>query len=267
MNIYGIIGDPITHTLSPKMHNAAYVAHAIYKDSIYIPFHVTPDKLKLAINGIKGLNIKGISVTIPHKEAVISLLDHVDLEAKFIGAVNTIVNCENRLYGYNTDLIGITEPIREKFSNTSRKLNVAILGTGGVARSAIFAMKKVGFNVSIFARDLVKATLLANEFQVNYFDIKNTAQLNNNDIIFNGTSVGMGNQQHLSPIDLTSLRKDQLIFESIYSPAKTKLLKHALELGCCVIDGKEMLAAQGAAQFKLFTGIDISSEEMLGYLS
>jgi shikimate dehydrogenase len=254
--LHMVIGDPITHSLSPHMHNAAYKALNI--DHAYITCRVKPDDVEKAIQGIKSLKIKGISVTIPHKQTVIKYLDKVTDEAKKIGAVNTIVNDNGYLSGYNTDIFGAINPLKEL--TTLQDKSVAVLGAGGAARAVVYALTKQGAKVTIFNRTLDTAKKLAEDFSCyyQYFDKKDA--IKDMDIIFNTTSVGLNNDE--TPLDKTILQKHHIVFDAVYKPYQTRLLKDAKERGAKKISGIEMLLHQGTAQFELFTGEKAPIETM-----
>lgn len=253
-----IIGDPVEHSISPQMHNACYEAVGLEEKFVFVASKVKRENLEQAINGIKALNIHGITVTIPHKTNVMNLLDTIDPVAEKIGAVNTVVNKNGTLTGYNTDWVGIADSL--KHTTQLKDKEVAILGAGGAARAAIFAVKELGAKVGIFNRTVENAKILAEEFNCVYASINETEKIKNYDVIINTTSVGLKSVE--TPISADAIKKEHIVFDIIYTPYETQLLKLAKEKGAQVIHGTEMLLYQGLAQFKLYTGKDVPEEIM-----
>ena len=245
-----IIGDPVAHSISPQMHNACYGALGIDNQFVFTAARVNSEHLEQTINGIRALGIHGITVTIPHKTAVINYLDMIDPIAEKIGAVNTILNKGDILVGYNTDWIGIVEPLK-KIINLKEK-HVAILGAGGAARAAVFGVKERGARVTIFNRTQQHAHTLAKEFNCNYAAISEIEQIKNCDVIINTTSVGLESNE--SPLSEDAIKKEHVVFDVIYKPFETTLLKQAKEKHATIIHGTEMLLHQGLAQFEIYTG-------------
>ena len=248
-NLTLVIGDPVSHSLSPRMHNAAYSA-------TQLPFtmaaaRVTRHGLQDAINGVRALGIKGLAVTMPHKIALVELLDNVDPLAQRISAVNTVVNRDGQLLGFNTDWIGIVKPL-ERLTNLKGK-QVAILGAGGAALAAIFGCCEAGASVTVFNRTLDKLADLVNRFQCDTGDLRDLERIAASDIIINTTSVGMGDLRNETPIPASTLSKHQIVFETIYSPHTTRLLHDALQAGATVLRGFDMFLEQGSAQFEIHT--------------
>lgn len=253
-----IIGDPVEQSLSPQMHNAAYSALGIDNDFVYLGAQVTENQLQAAIAGIRALRIKGITVTVPHKIAVMQFLDTIDPTAKEIGAVNTIVNQENKLIGYNTDWIGIAEPLKKIIDIKGK--SVVILGAGGAAHAAVFAVKQLGGQITILNRTIEHAQNLAAKFNCSYDEITNTESIITADVIINTTSVGLNSED--CPIDPTLIQGHQIVFDIVYDPYETLLLKEAKKKGATIIHGTDMLLHQGLAQFELFTGKKAPEEVM-----
>ena len=246
-----IIGDPIKHSLSPKMHNAAYKALGIDNQFAFLASRVALQDTGKAIAAMRVLNIRGTSCTAPHKENVIKYLDKIDKTAKIIGAVNTVVNENNILIGYNTDWIGVIAPL-EKITSLKNK-KVAIIGAGGAARAAAFGFIEKGASLTIFNRTLAKAKKITHEIGGKAAPLDNIEEIQNYDIIFQSTSFGTKSK---SLIPAKFLNKNQIIFDAVYSTTKTKLLIDANKKGAQIIDGKEMLLYQGIEQFKYYTGQD-----------
>ncbi|MBI3399741.1 MAG: shikimate dehydrogenase [Deltaproteobacteria bacterium] len=268
--ILGIFGYPIEHTISPAMHNA--VIKALCLDMVYLPFEVKPLQLKEAVNGIKGLGILGINITIPHKEAAIKFLDDVSEEAQLIGAVNTILNKEGRLIGHNTDGYGYFASLNEECNFNPKDKNIVILGAGGAARGIAAALAKKGAaKITIANRTIARAISLVKAFKKKFPSTKFRAiGLDKNilktcfqdiNLLINTTSVGMKQKQALkTPLD--ALARTAIVSDIVYNPLETLLLKKAERLGLTTHGGLGMLIHQGARSFKLWTGIDAPTEVM-----
>jgi 3-dehydroquinate dehydratase / shikimate dehydrogenase len=245
--VYGVIGDPIGHSLSPQMQNAAFEARRV--NAVYLPFLV--HDLGDFLGAAKELRIRGFSVTIPHKERILRHLDGCDPLAVKIGAVNTVVvRGGGKLYGYNTDYVSVLRALEPRIP--LRGSRVLIVGAGGVARAVAFALAEAGAAVCIFARRREKAKLLAraaggeavvrNQLRREYFDA-----------IVNATPVGMYPNVGRSPLEARELNC-RLVFDTIYRPRATKLLQLAARRGIETVSGDEMFIAQGAAQWEIWTG-------------
>lgn len=251
MKICLIIGYPIKTSRSPSIHNAGYKELGIDDQFIYLPAEVKPENLKMAIEGMRGLEIRGMSVTMPHKQTVMQYLDKIDKDAKAVGAVNTIVNNKGKLTGYNTDWIGALEALKEKINLKGKR--VAVIGAGGAARAIVYGLIKKGSRVKLFNRSLNKAKGLAQEFGCEYGNLDSLEEIPKMDIVINATSVGMNEDKSL--IDKKFLNKNHIVLDAIYSPKETRLIKDARQKGAKVILGYEMLLYQGVAQFELYTGM------------
>jgi len=276
-NILGIIGYPIGHTLSPLIHNTA-IKH-IGLDYIYLPFEVKKENIALAIGGLKGLGIKGINVTIPHKESVIPYLETLDDNAKFIGAVNTIKLEDDKIKGYNTDGLGFLKSLKIDAKEDVKGKNIIILGAGGSARaiaiqmalekanSVIIANRTVGRGKKLAEytklkvhdpssgwvprKPKVKAIALNDSLLVEYF--------READIIINTTSIGMkDNDNPLFPYNY--ITNKHLVCDIVYKPIETNLLKEALLRGARILNGLGMLIYQGSLSFKIWTGHEMPVE-------
>ena len=243
--VYGVIGDPIGHSLSPLMHNAAFAARR--KNSLYLPFHVRD--LTDFLAAIKSFAIAGFSVTIPHKQRILRYLDQCDPLAAEIGAVNTVVVRDGKLCGYNTDFIGVLRAIERRLPLSSSR--VLLIGAGGAARAAAFALARGGAEVSIWARRPRQADALARS--VGGAAITRDAIARQSfDAIVNCTPVGMYPRRG-SPLNSRQLNC-HLVMDLIYRPLKTDLLRMAERRGIETISGVDMFVAQGAAQWELWTG-------------
>ena len=244
--IFGIIGRPVEHSLSPAMHNAAFQALGI--NAVYVAFPVTD--LKQAVAGLRGLHIGGVSVTIPFKEEIIPLLDELDPKAARMGAVNTVVNRDGRLVGFNTDWLGAVTALKEK--TTIKNQHFLILGAGGAARAIAFGIHEEGGRVSLTDIDPGRAEALAAECGAEVRFGEALAQCPATGLI-NATPVGMAPQADDMPLAPELLSKFNVVMDIVYRPLETRLLKEAQAQGCLTIDGLRMLIHQGAAQFELWT--------------
>ncbi len=255
-----IIGDPVEHSLSPAMHNAAYEAIGIDDQFVFTAARVDIKDIAKVVEAVRVMNIRGLTCTIPHKTAVMKHLDVVDDTAKKIGAVNTVVNDNGILKGYNTDWLGILTPLK-RITNLANK-RVAIIGAGGAARSMVYAMTTQGAEVKIFNRTLSKAQDLSSEFKCEAASLENIDDIKSFDIIMNSTSVGMGDMENISPVPNQFISARHIVFDAVYVPYNTKLLQDAQDKGAKIIHGIDMLLYQGAAQFELYTEKQAPEETM-----
>ncbi|MEW6417871.1 MAG: shikimate dehydrogenase [Nitrospirota bacterium] len=249
--ITGLFGYPVEHTLSPAMHNAAFKALGL--DYCYVPFPVHPDHLEDAVKAIRALNLCGVNVTVPHKEKVIPLLDEINEEASFIGAVNTIVNSGGRLTGYNTDGRGFIQSLLERSISFKGK-NVLIIGAGGASRAISYYLSQNTKALYLYDIDKEKIEKLVNDLKNtrnNVSSIEDTACLERFHIIINATPLGWKKEDPL-PFDTSRLIPDQIICDLIYK--KTQLLKSASKKGCVTLNGLGMLLWQGVFASELWTG-------------
>ncbi|RJO60596.1 MAG: shikimate dehydrogenase [Dehalococcoidia bacterium] len=258
----GVIGDPVSHTLSPAMHNAVMASLGL--DYAYLAFRVKSTELGTAIQGMKALGIRGLNVTIPHKAAVVPLLDELDPLARDIGAVNTIVNDNGRLKGYNTDASGFLQSLLAASFNPQGK-RIVLMGAGGAARAIGFALAQSGASITVLNRkiEMEQAVLLAQNLsrvakskvdalELDAANLKTA--LVKADLLVNATSVGMSPGAGDTPVPAHLLRSSLTVFDVVYAPLETRLLREAAARGCRVISGLEMLVRQGALAFELWTG-------------
>ncbi|MHA1931329.1 MAG: shikimate dehydrogenase [Promethearchaeota archaeon] len=257
--IFCVIGHPIEHSMSPIMWNPAL--HELELDYVYLALNVPPNELENAIKGIRALGIKGINVTIPHKETIIKYIDEIDPIALNIGAVNTIKNEEGILKARNTDASGAKKALLEAGCSISGK-NIFFLGSGGVARSLAYIMAEEANHIVL--TDLVeeKAIKVANEIKENIkVDIEGKISNNNNieqglkhaDILINATPTGMYPKIEETPVAKELLHEDLFVFDVVYNPLETRLMKEAAELGCQTLGGLDMLVNQGILAFEWWT--------------
>ncbi len=244
--LYGIIGSPVKHSLSPKMHNAAFRALGI--DAVYLAFETSDTKS--ALDAMKCLGIKGYSVTIPNKQNIINYLDDIDQTVKQIGACNTVKNLNNKLIGTNTDWLGGILPLEKRTNLKGKK--VTVLGAGGSARAICYGLLKKGAIVNICNRTVERANALAKDFNCSAFSLLEANKLKG-DILINTTSVGMYPLVDNSPVQEDTVKNFNIIMDIVYSPLETKLLQMAKKLKKEIITGVEMLLYQAVAQFEFWT--------------
>ncbi len=246
-----IIGDPVEHSLSPAMHNAAYEALYIDDQFVFTAAHVNVEDVKKVVEAVRVMGIRGLTCTMPHKLEVMKFLDEIDPVAKKIGAVNTVVNDNGVLTGYNTDWLGIVTPLN-MIARSLKDKRAAIVGAGGAARAMIYGLTTNGAKVKIFNRTIEKAQQLAEEFGCDAGGLEELSEVKNYDIILNSTSIGMEGDTN-SPIPSEFINNKQIIFDAVYMPYETQLLKDAKKKGAQVIHGIDMLLYQGTPQFELYT--------------
>ncbi len=262
--VMGIVGNPVSQSWSPLIHNAALADADI--NGVYLPFQtqdvaqfmrrmVHPQTRELA------WNLSGLSVTIPHKSTVTPLLDWVDETAKQIGAVNTIVVRGEQLQGYNTDASGFMAPLLNRFGPLANA-RCAVIGAGGAARAALWALVNEDASVALFARNMDRAAITAKDFDVSCHQLSG-ADFAGFEIVVNATSLGMfGATQEMTPVAAAQLRGVRLAYDLVYNPIETVFLREAHAAGCDTLTGIEMLIAQGAEQFRLWTGKEPDTEVM-----
>ena len=267
----GIIGYPLSHTLSPSMHNFIYQKLGI--DVEYKKWEISPNNLKSHIEKINNENFIGANITVPYKEKIVPLLDEIRNEAKFTGAVNTIVKNNNKLIGYNTDVYGIEQTLDIKLKNDVIN-NAVIFGAGGAAKAALFVLLQRGLNnLTIVNRTKSNALKMISKFNnVNcdqtIITLNEKSQIKSAclsaDLIINTTILGMKNSgyEDISPIDSTFIDSNSVIFDMVYNPTKTQLIKIALERNANIIEGLNMLVYQAIKSIELWTGIRPSFDDM-----
>ncbi len=264
----GLIGDPVKHSISPNMFNAAFKVTNL--DFAYLAMNVRKNNLAWAMKAVKALNIHGLNVTIPHKINVVKHLDWIDSEARMIGAVNTILNNRGELEGYNTDGIGAVRAIEESDTRLEGKTAV-LIGSGGAARAIAFALSDRVEKLTILNRHADKARKLSAELtrkkggracsgSLGKRDLK--LAMSEADLVVNATSVGMHPQDNISFLNSSFLRPDQMVFDIVYNPLETMLLKEATRVGAKAVNGLGMLVHQAAEAFKIWTGRDAPIELM-----
>lgn len=263
--IFGVIGDPIAHSLSPLLHNAAF--REVGFDGVYLPLRIAADDLKESLTEYDKLGISGYSVTIPHKEAALAFADVPDIQSDLIGASNTLYRREGKWHCTNTDYDAIIDTILEELKESPTHkpdLNgkrVLILGAGGVARAAICAMQQQGASVMIANRGRARAKTLAEELGC-LTSVWANRGAEPCDILINCTSVGMHPNVDESPYEQHWLQESMLVFDTVYTPENTLLLKHARARGCRTVTGVQMFVRQAARQFELFSETEPPVEYM-----
>jgi shikimate dehydrogenase len=247
--LYGVLGDPVTHSLSPLMHNTAFENLGL--NSVYLAFGVKDRDLSSAVAGIRALNIRGASVTIPHKIQVMDYLDEIDATALKIGAVNTIVNKDGHLYGYNSDCLGAMSALKEKTAIQGKRVIMA--GAGGAARAIGFGILMEGGKLTILNQIEEEGKKLAGDLGVDYFHLSEYEN-HKGDIFINTTPLGMTPNTETMAVTPEYLEKETVVMDIVYNPLKTRLLKEAETRGCTVVDGLSMFVYQGVSQFESWTG-------------
>ncbi len=261
--VYGVIGNPIEHSLSPVMHNAAFEALGL--DAIYLAFRVAEHDLGDAIRGAKSLGIAGLNVTIPLKEKALAFVEADDIASR-IGAINTIDFTSGTPTGYNTDGIGALTVLKERVGEIRGK-EVLILGAGGAARAIAFYLDTEGARVTIANRTEDRAAMLASSLHNADFISLSEEELKRHikdaDILINTTSVGMYPRADATLVNAGMMHSRLVVFDIVYNPAETKLLREAKKAGVqTIIEGVKMLVYQGAASFRIWTGMEPPVEVM-----
>lgn len=268
--VLGIFGYPVEHSLSPAMQNTAI--RQLGLNMIYVPWEVKPDALKAALEGVRAMEIRGINLTIPHKEEALKYLDEVSDEVRIIGAANTVVNNNGVLTGHNTDGRGLLLSLKENHQFSPSGKSAVIIGAGGAARGIAASLALSGAREILIAnRTVERASTLAKELSGKIPAAKFLAAgldsgeirdfLAKTDILINASSAGMNGENNLD-LPLTILPVDAIVADIVYKPLETALLSHAIRLGLKTEDGLGMLACQGAMSFELWTGMSPPSDIM-----
>jgi 3-dehydroquinate dehydratase/shikimate dehydrogenase len=253
--ITGLIGQPVAHSLSPHIHNAAFAKADL--NAVFIPLEVRDVDAfmrRMVRESSREIdwNVRGFSVTAPHKTAVMKHLDWIEPAAKEIGAVNTIVFSDGALTGYNTDAPAFLESLKGRFESLE-SARCAIIGAGGAARAIVWALQNAGASVSMFARDPAKARPIVDEFRIDAYDLE-AANFERFDILVNATPLGTrGPHESETPATANQLRGVRLAYDLVYNPLETRFMRAARDAGCQVLGGLEMLIAQAVEQFEIWT--------------
>ena len=265
--VYGVIGDPIDHSLSPLIQNAAFRSEGL--DAVFLAFPVRREALRSAIEGMRSLSIVGFNVTTPHKSATLRYLDEVETRAAELRSINTVTNEDQTLTGFNTDGLGAVNAMK----HAGIKLGghtILLLGAGGAARAIGHALAEQGCSLKLMNRSVHKAKRLATSLHTKFgvkaesysLSDKSVHECNQQtDVILNASSMGMDGKAN-PPINRKWIRKDQWVFDIVYRPIRTKLLRDAAGAGASTIDGLDMLVHQGACSFTIWTGRKAPLEAM-----
>jgi shikimate dehydrogenase len=259
--VVGIFGDPVAHSLSPRMQNAAIKSTGL--DAVYVPFHVTPTQLCDAVEGLRAMSLRGVNLTIPHKEAACHLVDEMDKQAVLIGAINTIVNKNGCLKGYNTDGIGLLNALKQELGVDVAGKRVLLLGAGGACRAALVALCQAQAAwVGVANRTRERSQQLIEEISPNFSgtafaeyelgpSLVNASKPA--DLLINTTAVGLKGEAFGFPV-VDCVKASGAVFDMVYTPEPTALLDEARRRGLEAVDGLGMLSAQGEAAFQLWFG-------------
>ncbi len=268
--VFGLLGSPISHSISPQMHNEAF--RQLDMDCVYLAFEVGQDGMKAVVEGLRTLNVRGYNVTMPNKNIMATLCDKLSPAAEIIGAVNTVVNNNGILTGYTTDGTGYMRAVSDAGHNIIGK-KMTLLGAGGASTSIFVQAALDGLSeISVFSRstskfydrakNIIEKLKEHSSCKVNLYDLDDESRLRHeiseSSILTNATSVGMAPDIDNSIINDTSIfHKDLIVSDIIYNPRETKLMKLAKEAGCPTFNGLYMLLYQGAEAFKIWTGQDM----------
>lgn len=258
--LYGIIGNPVSHSMSPVIHNASFTEEGL--NNVYVPLKVS--NIGAFIKECGKIDFQGFSVTIPHKESVLPFLDNIEHTAEKIGAINTIVRQDGKLTGYNTDCMAALTVLDNSLRETGSTLNnkkVSIIGAGGAARAIAFGLKEKGCDITIYNRTIERAEKLSNNVKCRFKRFEEINKLDS-DILINSTPIGMFPEVDRAPVPENVLKEGMIVFDAVYNPIETKLLRDARERGCHTVNGLTMFINQAAEQFRLWTNIDPPIELM-----
>jgi shikimate dehydrogenase len=244
-SLCGVILHPAGHTLSPVLHRAAYASLEI--DAVYVPFDVSPERLRDAFAGMRGLGIRQLSVSLPHKEAVLALADRASDDALAIGAANTLTRIGDEIVADNTDWVGVVRTLEPHGSLEGKR--ATLIGAGGAARGVAYALLKMGANVTVTGRTPPHVERIAADLGCRVGTLKDPY-----DLLVNATPVGMTPDVDGIPVDPEALIPEALVFDTVYRPLETRLLREARARGCRTQDGLDMLVHQAIEQVRLWTG-------------
>ncbi len=270
-SLYGIFGHPVDHSLSPVMHNNGF--SELELDCVYVAFDILPTNIGEAVNAIRALGISGVNVTIPHKQRIMAYLDEISSDAMLVGAVNTVSNVDKRLVGFNTDVGGLLRALKSDLDFTPEGTKVFLIGAGGASRAVIVGLgRNYVSEVVIANRTLSKAEDLAKEFGDHFPKVEFTAvmlsdeerikkSIVGSDIVINSSSAGMKRENPLD-LPLYLLPKHAGVYDLVYDPTDTPLVKDAKKLGLKAHSGHSMLLYQGVEAFEIWTGLNAPVETM-----
>ncbi len=265
--IFGVVADPVAHSLSPQIHNAAFVHDRL--NCRYLPFRIEEDELALFVQWCKEFGVAGLSVTIPHKEAMLELMTEVESAANGIGAINTVAFRGQETSGYNTDYRAAMDCLNEALQTQKTVQSLSefpseelfkgrgalILGAGGAARAIAYGLKQRGAIVAVASRTKERADELARDVGGRALPWNARYDIRPG-IVINCTPIGMHPDIDRTPYDKDHLHQDMIVFDTVYNPEQTVLIKEARKLGCFVVNGLDMFVRQAAYQYKLFTGLE-----------
>lgn len=277
--LYGIFGHPVKHSFSPAMHNTAFKELGI--NSVYLAFDILPENLGYAVGSIRHLGIKGINVTIPHKQSIVKYLDEISPEARHAGAVNTVKNTEGYLYGHNTDVGGFLKALETDLDlKDLAGSSVLLIGAGGAARAVLSALCISGVkSISIFNRSFDKAAKVSQYFgeqfknvRIEFYKLSNTEKLaeclGKSDLLINSSSAGMLGHESID-VPMQYLKENSCVYDLVYNPRETELVKCARTCGYKAFSGLSMLLYQGVESFEVWTGekapVDLMMRVLLKY--
>jgi shikimate dehydrogenase len=248
--LYCIFGNPVLHSRSPEIHNAWFAANSM--NAVYLAFEIKD--IEHGVQAMKHLGIKGASVTIPFKESIMEFLDHIDDDALKIGAVNTIVNHNGKLEGFNTDCNAGVNPLK---STGIKNKKVCVIGAGGAAHAIAHGIHAQGGKLVIVNRSTKRGVKLARKYNADFIAMDDMGALSGifPEILINATSVGMTPDIECCPFPPEFIRPGMIVMDIVYTPENTMLLTHARKKGCMTIDGTAMFIHQAAEQFRLWTGM------------
>ncbi len=270
--VLGVIGDPVAHSFSPDMHNAAIAVLGV--DYCYVAFHVLPDRIGDAMRGLRGLNVRGLNVTIPHKLAVMGYMDRISEEALAVGAVNTISHEDGELVGYNTDVYGVLTALREVAGVQIFPEHCVVLGAGGAARAVTYALgNQEGVRrVTVLNRTLERAENLALDMEkitgktIDVGNMNTATQMRvfaDAGLVINTTSLGMYPKIDGSPLlDVKAVHPDLILYDTVFNPLETSMMRAFKSVGASAFGGLDMLVFQGARSFEIWTGLMPSAAVM-----
>jgi len=274
--VLGVIGDPVAHSFSPDMHNAAIAALGV--DFCYVAFHVLPEGVGNAMRGLRGLNVRGLNVTIPHKLAVMEHIDRISEEALAVGAVNTISLEDGELIGYNTDVYGVLTALHEVAGVTTFPEHCVMLGAGGVSRAVVYALgtRDEVKRISLLNRTVDRAEALAQDMEkitgkaIVPGPMTDQARVfADAGLVIHGTSVGMHPSVDASPLmDARAVHPDLVLYDTVFNPLETQLMREFKAAGAPAYGGLDMLVFQGARSFEIWTGTyppaDVMKQAVVG---
>lgn len=255
--LFGIIGHPLGHTMSPLLHNWGFNQYDI--PAVYMKWPTMPEKVESFMRTFRDLPISGASVTIPHKLSVMDFTDQLTERARSVGAVNTLYWRDDKIVGDNTDAAGVSEPLRPYCDQIERAL---VIGAGGAARAALTGLKELNIEeIYVTNRTESKADDLACEFKMSSIDWEHRGD-QHFDLVINSTSLGMsGKFEKINPMIMDNQDEQTIVYDLVYNPMETILLKEAKTKGCKILHGIEMFIHQGLEQFKIWTGVELNEKE------